>query len=150
MLKFSYHRHLTRKFCSETQNETHRLADLQSRHRGIMITSPVRQQQLPIVHMNMLHLGTPIFDGIGDKNMIELFIFVVEDVGISFDWGDIRGLVDIRDGHSAVRSEHGTSLQELVVIASDDDVGVWIFGEDGFGECLIEYYNADNKENKER
>jgi hypothetical protein len=71
------------------------LADFDTRNRRIVIwcTLAVRN---PVIEMQVLYFST-FLQSFGNKCMIELLGVHIEEVGISFYWGNARGLVNTWD-----------------------------------------------------
>ena len=100
-----------------------------------MVTSPIRERWLPIVDVDVLDLDLALADGLRQEDMVQLLVLVVEDIGVALVGRDVRGDVGLGE-HVVEGGENGASLDELVVIARDDEVNVRIEGEDGLDKCL--------------
>lgn len=72
--------------------------------------------------MDMLHLGFPPTERLGEEGVIKLLRVLIENVCVSLDWRNcsyfINLLHDARKG-----SKHGSGLTVFVAVTSDDDIG---------------------------
>lgn len=100
-----------------------------------MITSPRTEAWSPIIHMHMLHLCPPLHNSIRNENMIQLLGVLVEDVSVSFDRVDAGNFVQFTEDTIEWR-EDGTSLDEFVEVAGNNDVGCGVQFEEGLDERL--------------
>lgn len=100
-----------------------------------MIARPPIKVQAPIIHMHMLRLRPSLLQRVANENMIELFVLVVEHIGVSLDRVDFRDFVDVGKD-VGVAGVHGAGLDEFVVVPGDDDVRLFVQGEDGLDEVL--------------
>lgn len=102
-----------------------------------MVAGSGTQTWSPTIHMDMLRLDKPHSYSRRDKYVVELFVEVVEDVGVPLDSRDISKVVHLVQ--NAFESlEHRASLNELVPISGDDDACKRIKLEKGIDEILGE------------
>ena len=102
-----------------------------------MVASSGTQTWSPTIHMDMLRLDKPQSHSRRDKYVVELFVEVVEDVGVPLDSWDISKVVHLEQ-NAFEGLEHRASLNEFVPVSSDDYVCKRIKFEKGLDEALGE------------
>ncbi len=100
-----------------------------------MITTPRCDSLRKLVNVDVLDLESASGDRTRHEQMIELLVLVVEDICVPFDIRDVRDLVYfVKD--VVERREDGTRHDELIAIASNNDVRVLVLGEDCVDKVL--------------
>lgn len=85
-----------------------------------MITNPRTKARSPIIHMNMLHLCSPLRNRVRNEYMIELFSVLVKDVCVSLDGVNTGDFIQFADD-TLERSKDRPSLKVFVKVTGDDD-----------------------------
>ena len=94
-------------------------AEFDPRNRGIVVAD-ASGKRVPVIDVDMLDFGLGVDDGFRHQRVIELLRIHVEDVGVSFNWGNVGGLVNVR--HQALEGcPHGDGLAIFVKVTRDDD-----------------------------
>jgi len=81
-----------------------------------------------VVDVDVLNLYTALRNNVRHKDVIELLVLLVENVGVSFDWFDTGDFVYLRKDTVEGR-ENGTRHDEFIAVSTNNDIGVGVLGE---------------------
>ncbi len=64
---------------------------------GVVIARPRAQSEGPVIDVNVLHVCATLCNSVRDKDVVQLFVILVEDVGIPLHDVDIGVFVDFHE-----------------------------------------------------
>ena len=100
-----------------------------------MITRSGVDIQTPVVNVDMLDLDLLLSNVTRNEQMIKLLVVLVEDVGVPLDVRKIGKLIDLmKDGVKGCECCAGLDI--FIAVTPDDDVGIFVNGEDRLDEGL--------------
>jgi len=104
------------------------LANVEFSNRRIVVRNLLSCSH-PSVDMNMLVLCLWL-ESLADEHVIKLLAVHVEEVRVSLELRDVRGLVKIFEIGDLLEVFERLDKGKLVEVTSDDDLGVLILGKD--------------------